>query len=183
MALPRGTINLVDGTIDTLTLSSRRHRTHLERRRQRSTWRSATSTATNVALTTGGLASTARWRSTSRRSTTVSAGTYNLMTFTGGVTSGSGSFYLNLESPGCPARSWPASNTTANAEQLIIAPGIPATAYWTGTRARPGRTRQLVDGRPPAPDRRHRGARQHQRRVLHRQRRHEPHDDSMATSP
>ena len=83
--------------------------------------------------------------------TALSAGTYNLISFA--AMSGSGRFRLGQIAT--LTNSLSASlNTTANDEQLIIAQGNPATAYWTGTAGTAwSNTGELVDRAPLAPAR------------------------------
>ena len=122
-------INLVDGTIDTLTLSSPSTALTLNAGSVLDLEIGSTTTD-HVALTSGGLTLNAAIdiNLTQLAGTTISAGTYNLVTFPTGV-AGSGNFYLN-PIPGLPNSLVASLNQTSGAEQLVIASGVVPVAYW-----------------------------------------------------
>ena len=129
----QGTINLVDGTIGTLTLTNPGTALTLGTSSGSAVldFEIGANSTDQLALTAGSLNlnSSVTINLTQLGATQLSAGTYNLLSFSGG-TGGSGSFTLGSLG-GLPA-SLVSLNTTANDEQLIIQPGMPAVAYWSG---------------------------------------------------
>ena len=129
----QGTINLVDGTIGTLTLTNPGTALTLGTSSGSAVldFEIGANSTDQLALTAGSLNlnSSVTINLTQLGATQLSSGTYNLLSFSGG-TGGSGSFTLGSLG-GLPA-SLVSLNTTANDEQLIIQPGMPAVAYWSG---------------------------------------------------
>ena len=127
-AANQGTINLVDNTIGTLTLSSPGTALTLGSGAGVDLEIEAGNASDCVALTAGSLALGGAVPINITPIGALSAGTYTLFTFSGGTT-GSGSFVLDAI-PGLGNTLKDSLSLTAGSLQLIIAPGIPANAYW-----------------------------------------------------